>query len=34
MTLDSDDVTIEIDLTVERGVGYLAAERPEGLPSA
>ena len=27
MTLDSDDVTIEIDLTVERGVGYLAAER-------
>ena len=32
MTLDSDDVTIEIDLTVERGVGYLAAERPEGLP--
>ncbi len=32
MTLDSDDVTIELDLTVERGVGYLAAERPEGLP--
>ena len=23
MTLDSDDVTIELDLTVERGVGYL-----------
>ncbi|HET7678163.1 MAG TPA: DNA-directed RNA polymerase subunit alpha [Candidatus Limnocylindrales bacterium] len=32
MTLDSDDVTIEIDLTVERGVGYLAAERAEPLP--
>ncbi len=32
MTLDSDDVTVELDLTVERGVGYLAAERPEGLP--
>ncbi len=32
MTLDSDDVTIDVDLTVERGVGYLAAERPEGLP--
>ena len=32
MTLDSDDVTIDMDLTVERGVGYLAAERPEGLP--
>ncbi|CAN5174430.1 DNA-directed RNA polymerase subunit alpha [soil metagenome] len=31
LTLDSDDVTIEIDLTVERGVGYLAAaaERAE-----
>ncbi len=29
MTLDSDDVTIEMDLTVERGVGYLAAERSE-----
>ena len=27
MTLDSDDVTVEMDLTVERGVGYLAAER-------
>ncbi len=32
MTLDSDDVQIEMDLTIERGVGYLAAERPEGLP--
>ncbi len=32
MTLDSDDVTIELDLTVERGVGYLAAERAEQLP--
>ena len=32
MTLDSDDVTIEIDMTVERGVGYLAAERSEQLP--
>ena len=34
MTLDSDDVTIEMDLTVERGVGYLAAERASGCPSA
>jgi len=32
MTLDSDDVTIEMDLTVEKGVGYLAAERAESLP--
>jgi DNA-directed RNA polymerase subunit alpha len=32
MTLDSDDVSIELDLTVERGVGYLAAERSEQLP--
>src|SRR5215212_5187350 len=32
MTLDTDDVTIEIDLTVERGVGYLGAERSEQLP--
>jgi len=32
MTLDSDDVTIEMDLTVERGVGYLAAERSDQLP--
>ena len=33
MTLDSDGVTIEMDLTVERGVGYLAAERPSSCPS-
>jgi DNA-directed RNA polymerase subunit alpha len=32
MTLDSDDVTIEMDITVERGVGYLPAERSEALP--
>jgi DNA-directed RNA polymerase subunit alpha len=32
MTLDSDDVTVEMDLTVERGVGYLPAERSEALP--
>ena len=32
MTLDTDDVTIEVDLTVERGVGYLGAERSEQLP--
>jgi DNA-directed RNA polymerase subunit alpha len=32
LTLDSDDMTIEMDLTVERGVGYLAAERAEQLP--
>jgi DNA-directed RNA polymerase subunit alpha len=32
MTLDTDDVTIEVDLTVERGVGYLGAERAEALP--
>src|SRR6187397_265937 len=32
MTIDSDDVTIEMDLTIERGVGYLAAERSEALP--
>jgi DNA-directed RNA polymerase subunit alpha len=32
MTLDSDDMTIDMDLTVERGVGYLAAERTEQLP--
>ena len=32
MTIDSDDVTIEVDLTVERGVGYLSAERSESLP--
>lgn len=32
MTLDSGDVTVEMDLTVERGVGYLPAERAESLP--
>ncbi len=32
MTLDTDDVTIEMDVTVERGVGYLAAERSDPLP--
>ncbi|HET9614138.1 MAG TPA: DNA-directed RNA polymerase subunit alpha, partial [Candidatus Limnocylindrales bacterium] len=32
MTLDSDDVTIDMDLTVERGVGYLGVERTEALP--
>jgi DNA-directed RNA polymerase subunit alpha len=32
MTIDSDDVTVEMDLTVERGVGYLGAERTEALP--
>jgi DNA-directed RNA polymerase subunit alpha len=32
LTLDSDDVTIELDLTVERGVGYLGAERADQLP--
>jgi DNA-directed RNA polymerase subunit alpha len=32
MTLDSDDVTIEMDLTVERGVGYVSADRVESLP--
>ncbi|MGZ6340818.1 MAG: DNA-directed RNA polymerase subunit alpha [Candidatus Limnocylindrales bacterium] len=32
MTLDSDDVTIEMDLTVERGIGYLGVERSESLP--
>ncbi len=32
MTLDSDDVTIEMDLTVERGVGYVSADRTESLP--
>src|SRR6187401_109548 len=32
MTIDSDDVTIELDLTVEKGVGYLSAERSESLP--
>lgn len=32
MTIDSDDVTIEMDLTVERGIGYLSAERGDPLP--
>ena len=32
MTIDKDDVTIEMDLTVERGVGYIGAERAEALP--
>ena len=32
MTVDSDDVTVEVDLTVERGIGYLSAERSESLP--
>jgi DNA-directed RNA polymerase subunit alpha len=32
LTLDSDDAPVEIDMTVERGVGYLAAERSEQLP--
>src|SRR5664280_2394374 len=32
MTLDSDDVTLEMDLTVEKGVGYIAAERVESNP--
>jgi DNA-directed RNA polymerase subunit alpha len=32
MTVDSDDVTVEMDLTVEKGVGYLSAERSEALP--
>jgi DNA-directed RNA polymerase subunit alpha len=32
MTLDSDDVTIEMDLTVEKGVGYMGAERSESNP--
>ncbi len=32
MTLDSDDVAVEMDLTVERGIGYLSTERAESLP--
>ena len=32
MTIDSDDVTIQVDLTVERGIGYLSAERSDPLP--
>ena len=34
MTLDTDDVTTEMDLTVERGVGYLGAERARPCRSA
>ena len=32
MTLDTDDVRIDMDLTVERGIGYVPAERPEAPP--
>lgn len=32
LTIDKADVTVEMDLTVERGVGYLSAERSEQLP--
>lgn len=32
MTLDSGDVTVEMDLTVEAGIGYLGVERAEPLP--
>jgi DNA-directed RNA polymerase subunit alpha len=32
MTLDSGDVMVEVDLTVETGIGYLGAERTEPLP--
>ncbi|HSG85520.1 MAG TPA: DNA-directed RNA polymerase subunit alpha [Candidatus Limnocylindrales bacterium] len=32
MTIDADDVTVELDLTVERGIGYLGTERSEQLP--
>lgn len=32
LTLDSDDVTFEMDLTVERGTGYFAAEQSDPLP--
>lgn len=32
MTLDSGDMMVEMDLTVESGIGYLGAERPEPLP--
>jgi DNA-directed RNA polymerase subunit alpha len=32
MTIDKDDVIVEMDLTVERGVGYLGVERTEQLP--
>jgi DNA-directed RNA polymerase subunit alpha len=32
MTIDADEVAVEMDLTVERGIGYLPAERSEALP--
>jgi len=32
MTIDSDDVRVDMDLTVERGIGYQPAERPEAPP--
>ncbi len=32
LTLDSDDGSIEMDLTVERGVGYRPAEHTEDMP--
>jgi len=32
MALDSDDVTVEMDLTVEKGVGYVSADHAEALP--
>ena len=32
MTLDSDDVTVELDLTVERGVGYLVRRAHRAAP--
>ncbi len=32
LTLDSGDTPVEIDMTVERGVGYLAADRSDQLP--
>jgi len=32
LTLDADDVTVEMDLTVERGVGYLSADRSDQQP--
>ena len=32
MTIDSDDIRVDMDLTVERGIGYQPAERPEAPP--
>jgi DNA-directed RNA polymerase subunit alpha len=32
LTLDSNDMPVEIDMTVERGVGYLSADRSDQLP--